>query len=91
MKLMEAFYKLRAAAPTQSKAETFKQAQLALLCGTPQVAGSSCQTGPADTSDHAREADNNENDDAPLFTPNPAAPYAHPYFWAPFILIGNSR
>ena len=23
------------------------------------------------------------------FTPNPQAPYAHPYYWAPFILIGN--
>jgi CHAT domain-containing protein len=23
------------------------------------------------------------------FTPNPRAPFAHPYYWAPFILMGN--
>jgi CHAT domain-containing protein len=25
------------------------------------------------------------------FHADPNAPYAHPYFWAPFILIGNWR
>jgi CHAT domain-containing protein len=25
----------------------------------------------------------------PRFMPNPKKPYAHPYHWAPFILIGN--
>jgi len=25
----------------------------------------------------------------PRFVPNPKSPYAHPYYWAPFILIGN--
>jgi CHAT domain-containing protein len=25
----------------------------------------------------------------PRFVPPPQQPYAHPYFWAPFILIGN--
>ena len=25
----------------------------------------------------------------PRFGPSPQAPYAHPYYWAPFILIGN--
>jgi CHAT domain-containing protein len=25
----------------------------------------------------------------PLFRPDPKAPFAHPYYWAPFILIGN--
>lgn len=23
------------------------------------------------------------------YTPDPGAPYAHPYYWAPFILMGN--
>ena len=23
------------------------------------------------------------------FTPSPSQPFAHPYFWAPFILMGN--
>ena len=30
-----------------------------------------------------------KNKAAPTFTTDPRAPYAHPYFWAPFILIGN--
>ncbi len=25
------------------------------------------------------------------YIPNPDRPYAHPYFWAPFILMGNWR
>jgi CHAT domain-containing protein len=25
----------------------------------------------------------------PAFTTDPAHPYAHPYYWAPFILMGN--
>jgi CHAT domain-containing protein len=25
------------------------------------------------------------------FMPNPQAPYAHPAYWAPFVLIGNWR
>ena len=27
----------------------------------------------------------------PLFKPDPKVPFAHPYYWAPFILIGNWR
>ena len=23
------------------------------------------------------------------FTPDPSAPFAHPFYWAPFILMGN--
>lgn len=26
---------------------------------------------------------------AVAFVPNPEAPFAHPYYWAPFILMGN--
>jgi CHAT domain-containing protein len=34
-------------------------------------------------------ANNTSKTNAPTFTPNPAKPYAHPYYWAPFILMGN--
>ena len=27
----------------------------------------------------------------PLFAPVAGAPYAHPFYWAPFILIGNGK
>jgi CHAT domain-containing protein len=26
---------------------------------------------------------------AQVFNPDPKRPHAHPYYWAPFILIGN--
>jgi CHAT domain-containing protein/tetratricopeptide (TPR) repeat protein len=31
------------------------------------------------------------DDSLPKFVPDPNAPYAHPYYWSPFILIGNWR
>jgi CHAT domain-containing protein len=27
--------------------------------------------------------------DLPRYRTDPSAPYAHPFFWAPFILMGN--
>jgi CHAT domain-containing protein len=30
-----------------------------------------------------------DSDQAPSFTPDPDHPYAHPFYWAPFILMGN--
>jgi CHAT domain-containing protein len=35
----------------------------------------------------SKDADGKQS--APSFTPDPSAPYAHPYYWAPFILMGN--
>lgn len=29
------------------------------------------------------------NAQAPAYVPDPDRPYAHPYYWAPFILMGN--
>jgi CHAT domain-containing protein len=63
------------------KADALRSAQLALLHGTvhAEAAGKSerglTRTGAA----------------APVgnFKPDPSAPYAHPFYWAPFILMGN--
>ena len=65
------------------KADALRQAQLALLHGTVAAddAGSAAR-GLARTSSSAARASGN-------FKVNPAAPYAHPFFWAPFILMGN--
>ena len=56
--LMLKFYELRKANPDRPKAETLRQAQLALLKGNHDPRG---------------------------------LPLSYPYFWAPFVLIGNWR
>ncbi|MEP7342042.1 MAG: CHAT domain-containing protein, partial [Acidobacteriota bacterium] len=83
--LMKRFYQLRNAGAGMSKVEALRQAQLTLLRGeelgtqtasrrTPEV-----QLGPPGT---VRKS--------PAASPRDSqAPYAHPYYWAPFILIGN--
>ena len=64
-----------------SKAEALRQAQLKLMCGE------------YSTPSEARRGVTiiRQEGEAPDFKPNPKAPYSHPYFWAPFILIGNWR
>lgn len=78
--LMPLFYRLRESGMT--KAEAFQRAQLALLRGevteTP---------GPQRSSQLGLT-----NQIAPRlvrYASNPQKPFAHPYYWAPFILIGN--
>jgi CHAT domain-containing protein/tetratricopeptide (TPR) repeat protein len=87
--LMQTFYRLRESQPGLPKVEALRQAQLALLQGTGQpeaalrpesragVLGADASSGPGPA--------------LPRFRTDPRAPYAHPTFWAPFILIGNWR
>jgi CHAT domain-containing protein/Tfp pilus assembly protein PilF len=74
---MEAFYRARLRGRT-SKAQALREAQLALLRGSgrSQAAPARGLTNPATGQD---------------FVPPGGAPYAHPYYWAPFILMGNWR
>jgi CHAT domain-containing protein len=67
-----------------SKAEALRQAQLTLLKGghfastsnNSQRSSESLNSGPPPTT-------------ATPFKQAPNAKYSHPYYWAPFILIGN--
>jgi CHAT domain-containing protein len=63
------------------KADALREAQLALLHGTVQAEGAGkAQRGLART------------DSVPAsgsFVADPRAPFAHPFYWAPFILMGN--
>jgi CHAT domain-containing protein len=63
------------------KADALRQAQLALLRGTAKVD----EAGAANRG-LARVASSSSGGS---FRSNPAAPFAHPFYWAPFILMGN--
>ena len=83
--LMKRFYQLRNIGAGMSKVEALRQAQLALLRGeelgtqTARRREPDVHLGPPSS---VRKA--------PAVAPrDPQAPYAHPYYWAPFILIGN--
>ena len=83
--LMREFYRLRRAHPAQSKALDLRQAQAELLHGQVTASSAPSKTNRAKRAKVAGAA----NLDLPLFVADPKAPYAHPYYWAPFILIGN--
>jgi len=73
--IMSDFYDRWVKNPTQGKAEALRQAQLAFLHGG---AG-----GPGVKTGRGVEAVQDTG------TANAGLGYAHPYYWAPFVLIGN--
>ena len=83
--LMREFYRLRHGSRTMSKAAGLRQAQLELLRGRVTASSAPSKTNRAQRAKVAGAA----NTDLPLFVTNPKAPYAHPYYWAPFVLIGS--
>lgn len=74
--LMETFYKLWITTPGMTKAAALQKAQLALMRGTP------VPMGPTGASSHTKSPLNASAQKAP-------SQYANPFYWAPFILIGN--
>jgi CHAT domain-containing protein len=82
--LMVKFYQLYSTTPNVTKAEALRRAQLTLLNGEQQA----CDTVPSRAEVvGARQGKSSK----PPFNTDPRKPYAHPYYWAPFILIGNWR
>ncbi len=81
MHLMQEFYQLREAKDGSTKAEALGQAQGRMLRGELSVTGLSAARSIV------HETDQTAN--KPRFKVDPKAPFAHPYYWAPFILIGN--
>lgn len=66
-----------------TKAEALQKAQLALLRGSVDVEGNAVSRGS--------QIKGRNHAESPPFVAPESAPYAHPYYWAPFILIGNCR
>ncbi len=86
--LMQNFYRLREAQNSSgtngiSKAEVLRQAQLLLLYGD--------ASSTSATTRGMRIERSGASSALPAFVADPKAPFAHPYYWAPFILIGNWR
>jgi CHAT domain-containing protein len=81
---MQQFYRARQQNGL-NKAEALRAAQLSLLHGT-AAAATARQSGSGRGAARQPAA---ATDAALQFTLDPAAPYAHPYFWAPFVLMGN--
>jgi len=77
--LMPKFYALHQQG--LSKAEALRQAQLALLNGNSKASQVKAQ--------RSEPLDNQTDSSLPRYPKDSAKPYAHPYYWAPFILIGN--
>jgi CHAT domain-containing protein len=78
-RMMSDFYSRWVNNPALGKAEALRQAQLAFLHASSAPQSSAPQSGTGRGIQFA---------DQPTTTASPIT-YAHPYYWAPFILIGN--
>ena len=85
--LMREFYRLREENKL-TKAEALREAQLELLHGVkapePTLLAMNRHRG-ADIVDEGKPA----LGEPPKYQTDPDRPFAHPYYWAPFILMGN--
>ncbi len=75
---MTEFYRIKKANPTMNKAEAIRLAQKEMIDGKITSNGCRAETfagGPKQTE----------------FKCDPNAPFSQPYFWSPFVLIGNWR
>jgi CHAT domain-containing protein len=92
--LMTRFYTLRAANPSMTKGEAFYRAQVSLVRGEKVGERTVTKPPPSSTNGHGNRAEKfaaGSRANLPLFVRDPARPFAHPFYWAPFVLIGNWR
>ena len=98
--LMTRFYTLRAANTQMTKGEAFHRAQISLLRGE-KISQTPVSSTPV-TKNAAAGTVGSDVRAEPLvtgvtaakllpFVTDPKRPFGHPFYWAPFILIGNWR
>jgi CHAT domain-containing protein len=80
--LMQSFYRLHEAQSGVTKAEALRRAQTMLLTGSLKPAG-------AGRTDRILVHTADPKSAKPSFTVDPKAPFAHPYYWSSFVLIGS--
>ena len=83
--LMQEFYRLREAKANTTKSQALREAQLKLLRGDIAIEPATALTDREIIHEDGQSTTANK----PRFTNDPKRPYAHPYYWAPFILVGN--
>jgi CHAT domain-containing protein len=86
--LMQDFYRLREAKGDTTKAEALRQAQVRLLHGEARLEGALAISATAGRKIVHEEEKAGTTNKLP-FKIDAEKPFAHPYYWAPFILIGN--
>jgi CHAT domain-containing protein/Tfp pilus assembly protein PilF len=80
--MMREFYRIRESTPGITKLEALREAQLELLRGVAKFESNQSRRGDL----YSIEGDKV----LPLFKGEAGpSPYAHPYYWAPFFLMGN--
>lgn len=82
--LMSEFYRLRKASPAGGKADAIQNVQRAMIEGRIKVP-------PARAHIFRPKERLQVNEKLPKFVYDPTKPFAHPYYWSPFVLIGNWR
>jgi CHAT domain-containing protein len=82
--LMQEFYRAREARAGLTKVAALREAQLKLLRGEVAV-DVTTSAGRQIIHEDAKPG----ADGRPVFKPDSKAPFAHPYYWAPFILIAS--
>jgi CHAT domain-containing protein/tetratricopeptide (TPR) repeat protein len=80
---MQSLYRIRQEQKL-TKAEALQEAQVMFIRGD----GLSAK-GRVDTKRARVIHTDKKSPEKSRFTPDPKAPYSHPYYWAPFILMGN--
>jgi len=83
---MQRFYALRQS-QRLTKAEALRRTQVEFLRGAVKTPASP-DSSPPETSP-TKGFDPATTTAAPRYIPPPDAPYTHPFYWAPFILLGN--